>query len=436
MQYLDGGLQPRQLIPSDPGRVHDWGMSQYPQTPGQWPGQQQPQWGHPATQQPAWGQPPRPSMAPPQPARPQGWQAGPGQSQWQQHQNWQQPAPQYPGGYRPPQPPPRKSNTSVIVAVGIIGLAMASTLFAWGQSRSGTSASTQTTTRVSPTVSPVITTEVSTPVTTPVTTTPTTTTPVTTTTSPPAGVGTNVLPERTWDQLPGPNSTNEFWVTLQQNPLYEQQVPTMDCPAVPSPISTGSQFENFATATLQCQHAGWKGAFAAIGEDLPMPKITFIDGEVQSACGKAGASVSFYCGTWDGSSYGIYVHSELIEGSNSWWRLRVHETLAHEFGHHVQMMAGVMWAAANVANLGGMDNLERSRRIELQTSCWAGRLLVATEATQFTAQDLETFVTWSQRDQDEYHGTKESNQYWWQRGMYSPTVGGCNTFTVGPERVT
>lgn len=422
-------------------------MSQFPgQGHGQWPAQQ-PQ---------RWGQAPAPQNHP-QPGRPTGWPAGPAPRQpsgqfgpvgpWPAYQNWQQPAPQYPGpgqGFRPPPPPPRRGNTmGLVLAVGVLGLAIVFGLFAWGRSRDTVVATTQTIAETSSQVLDLAPTPSQPPTTSeppstepPTTEPPVTTEPPTTEAPPSTAIGLGVLPQRSWDQLPGPHSTNEHWVTLQQNTLYAADVPTMSCPAIPTSFDSAKAFQTFASTTLDCQYAGWVPAFAGIGVELPMPKVTFIDGAVQSPCGKSGENVSFYCGTWDGSSYGIYVHTSLIEQSNEWWRLRAFETLAHEFGHHVQMVSGIMWAAQQVTTAGGMQNAERSRRMELQTSCWAGRLLLQTPATQFNEADLQTYIDWTQRDQDEWHGSRASNEYWWQRGMYMTKVGGCNTFTVGPERVS
>lgn len=255
------------------------------------------------------------------------------------------------------------------------------------------------------------------------------------TAAPPSTTGAPVLPGRSWDALPAPHSQDPSWLVLQRNELNGQPIPMMACPGVPDRFTTTGQFKAFATGTLACQHEGWSTTFAAVGQPLPMPSVTFVTDGVQTPCGRAGDEVSFYCGTWDGSSYGIYVQMNLLEQSNEWWRLRAFETLAHEFGHHVQMMNGTMYHSNQLVSTGELEQTEASRRLELQTSCWASRLLYQTPATRFSRADHDELVLWSQEDQDEWHGSAASNQYWWQRGLYMDRVGGCNTWTVDAARV-
>ncbi|MGD8215981.1 neutral zinc metallopeptidase [Aestuariimicrobium sp. Y1814] len=174
--------------------------------------------------------------------------------------------------------------------------------------------------------------------------------------------------------------------------------------------------------------------FQGAGTRLPRPSLYFISGPTQTPCGKI--SGSYYCGYFDLSETNIYLHSDLITDTNQWWRLRAFDTIAHEYGHHVQMAGGLFRASTAISDAGTMTVAERQRRLELQASCWAARIAVATPVTQYSPRDHAIFIQWSQRDQDEYHGSAASNQYWWQRGQYMSKVGGCNTWTVGSSRVS
>lgn len=355
-----------------------------------------------------------------------------------------------PGGpHRPAMPPrpPRRSNSSgVVIGVLVLGLALAGTMVRLFGGESSDHQARQTTTMRTtqrPTTQPV-TTEPQT--TEPTTTEPTTTEPATTqttttqqqsteqqTTEPPPS---EPLPRRSWGTLPPPHSNAQPWRILQTNSIYGYDIPMMKCPSVLAKFTSDAQYRSYINNTIQCQWRGWKTVFDKAGEDLPKPKVLFISGAVQSPCGRAGAEVSFYCGSWDGSNYTMYMHTNLAKQSNEWWRLRAFETSAHEFGHHVQMMSGVMYQSAVLADQGTIPSDEASRRRELQTSCWAMRLTYQTPVTKFSREDYDVIVEWSAQDQDSEHGSAESNTYWWQRGLYMKKVGGCNTWTVGAKYVS
>lgn len=349
------------------------------------------------------------------------------------------------GGFGQAPPPPRGNNTGLVVAVALLALAVGFGAFALSrdQGSAGPVTVAATTTAAStqpPSTQPPSTQPPTSPVVTPTTPSPSPTTPSPTTTTPttPAQqpTGTQLLPQRSWDQLPGPHSSNQEWVVLQQNRIYDYDIPTMTCPDVPSSYTSAEQFRTWATHTFNCQHNGWVPVFRAMGANLPRPKLTFIGSEpVQSACGKV-QNTSFYCGTWDNSSMGIYLTYDLMEQSNSWFRLRAFNTVTHEYVHHVQHVRRILYSGAVLTTAGTLENMERSRRVELQAQCVAARILVSTGATRFSQADYDIYIRWTEQDQPSSHGSAESNQYWWQRGMYMTKVGGCNTWTVGSSRVS
>lgn len=341
----------------------------------------------------------------------QQWQP---QHPWQQHQQWLQPGP-VAGPGRPAVPAPRRTNAPLLVAAAVLVVAVGFTAIVL--TRPSPTAGTRTA------VTPQVTPEVTTPE----------VTPVITTTAPPTGL--DVLPQRSWDSLPGANSTDEHWVVLQQNNLYGQPVPTMSCPEVPADgtFASETEFEVFMTAAIDCQRAGWEKTFGAIGQELVKPELTFIDGRVQTACGVS--ETTFYCGVWDDSYHGIFVQHTVMQEVAS-FRQMPFFTAAHEFAHHVQHMSKISWNGAMLSHLGRLDTMERSRRLELQASCWTSRIMAATPQVNFSQSDYAQYIDWTERDLGEVHGSAASNQYWWQRGFYMDQLSGCNTWTVDAGKVT
>ncbi len=320
-----------------------------------------------------------------------------------------------------------------IVGIGALVLMVIGAAFlSSARSASPTATWTRPPSTVAPQPTPTPTTTRPTPTPTPTTTrprpTPRPTTPKPTPVKP--------LPDRKWEQLPGPHSNHPTWVTLQRNRIYSYDIPVPKCPATPAPFTSRSQFRTFATNYLNCQHNAWLPVFKRAGRSLPKPKVVFFNetSTLSTRCGTVKRSrVSFYCGHPDYGSYTIFVNENLMTQSNNWWRLRAAETLSHEYGHHVQQMSSILGTSYQLQ--GSMSTNEISRRIELQTSCWSMRMLYHTKSLAFTRRDHDIIYAWTARDQDAKHGSAASMRYWSMRGLYMSKISGCNTWVVGSNAV-
>ncbi|MGJ6980186.1 neutral zinc metallopeptidase [Aestuariimicrobium soli] len=249
------------------------------------------------------------------------------------------------------------------------------------------------------------------------------------TNAPPATV-----PRVDWGPLPKPTATDSWGWLLQQGPLNAQKIPTATCPRLPDPIPSGPAFRALANKLVDCELARWTKPVADSGHTLERPAVTFFNGTVNSECGNVrNSQVSFYCGAGTGT---IYVHTRVTRESNEGWRLRLAETIVHEFFHHVQATTGILEARYRVVQA-GMNDDEASRRTELQALCVSTRILATTPAWGFTRQDYN-LIAYSLRHtpQDAQHGSTTSNDYWGRRGFSMVLVGGCNTWTVPASRVS
>ena len=78
------------------------------------------------------------------------------------------------------------------------------------------------------------------------------------------------------------------------------------------------------------------------------------------------------------------------------------------------------------------DEMEVSRRIELQDICSTSRLQL-TLNLGITADDYKSFLKTPLGDEE--HGTKETIIHWKNRGFYMTTLQGCNTWGVSSREV-
>ncbi len=328
---------------------------QYPPT-AQYPQQQPPQ--YPQQQYP--GRPPMPGQ-PPMPPPGYGYPRPPG--------THAPPWLQYPGHQHLLAPRP-KSNSGALVAtivvavlVGAVGLVGLLALNDKGDAvaDTGYDSSTSTTETTSSEPEPTTTYETS-------TTTEDTTT-----------------DEETTDDTPTETTREgpEPVYALADNPLFSGDVgtPAVTCSLARWDTSPAGAAAFFQSA-LPCLDAAWQPIMEYQGLPFFTPGIAFPEGtEWSSPCGTTsgggGAVAAFYCSA-DNTLYMPFAGLQTeMYGAHPGVYLAV---LAHEYGHHVQAMSGVLDTYGDARYNAGVDTeagLELSRRLELQAQCFSGMFLAA-----------------------------------------------------------
>lgn len=227
---------------------------------------------------------------------------------------------------------------------------------------------------------------------------------------------------------PLPPADGSLDAALQSNPLYALHPPELShCPKQTT-LRDEKGWRKVVRQQWKCVHEAWVPIFEKMGWSTKMPEVMFYPGVgSKSDCGYFEAP-AFYCAAKGGSVYFGGAHLEMAEQ----WDLSVNEMVNHEYGHHVQALAGISraWAAKSEAD----DSL--IRRSELQAVCWSGMMTVRNDAVEFGADDVKS---WGKRlrtmQESEQHGTRASLVNWGTRGLQAQTIGDCNTWTVDAERV-
>lgn len=416
-QYPGGGLYPGgqypQQAPAGP---------QY-QGPGGGPGYGQPHGGYlpPGGPAPAGGQPPW---------RPGQYAGPPGPNQQLPHGlGWGQ---QPPGGPRPP----KKRNPAVValvvlgvVGVGVVALAavMAGALQdatkvsqpAPTASYSPTGAPTR-----QPSVGPSQRVTTSVPTTVPTITRPTA--PRTTT--------------RT-------NPTQTAAATVTRNKLYAAgTMASVGCRESNARPSAAPGARANYTQLRSCLNRAWPAIVGRAGYTFRPPTVVSFSGRVTTPCGTGyDTAPPFYCGTnetiymnlrEDVGNYNRYNH---VPG-RVWARMWMLHQFAHEYGHHVQGLTGILAANWDMRYSAPTRTaaLEMSRRLELQASCFSDVFIGANRRTYpITGQSLRQWewLIGNVTDRANDHGDAANHKFWARRGYNSRNPGSCNTFTASPARV-
>ena len=187
----------------------------------------------------------------------------------------------------------------------------------------------------------------------------------------------------------------------------------------------------------------WSAAFQASDQEFAQPGTVLFEGQVDTDCGSATSAVGpFYCPV-DQTIYidlGFYQQLESQFGAEGGPFAEMY-VIAHEYGHHVQNLLGLLE--------GGRDaGAERGAvRTELQADCfagvWAGNAVEtgfleplrreeigqALDAAETIGDDRIQEQTQGQVNPETWtHGSSEQRQQWFLTGLEQASANACNTF--------
>ncbi len=187
----------------------------------------------------------------------------------------------------------------------------------------------------------------------------------------------------------------------------------------------------------------WSGAFAASGNQYQRPVTTLFTDGIDTACGGATSAVGpFYC-PLDQTIYidlGFYQQLETQFGAEGGPFAEMY-VIAHEYGHHVQNLLGLLEQGRDAGAEGG------AVRTELQADCFAGvwggnavdtgflepltreQIGQALDAASVIGDDRIQEQTQGQVNPETWtHGSSEQRQEWFVRGLEEQSADACDTF--------
>jgi hypothetical protein len=230
-------------------------------------------------------------------------------------------------------------------------------------------------------------------------------------------------PRPTATRPPRPPPTEPRQI-LVRNPLYDQRIAATTCGQPPRPLPTGRRSdEGYLNAMMRCLSRVYSGPLQAAGYRLTTPPVLVYTGTVQTPCGEGlkGYPI-FYCP----ANQTIYSSAGSIAEYGETVRLAGYWIAFHEYAHHVQRRIDVLAAAYTRDE----DQLQISRRIELQADCFMGMTGIAMRSTGLTRSDRAEMDAWRQAVPDEIHGRSASQLYWINRGFGTDAFGRCSTWTA------
>lgn len=160
---------------------------------------------------------------------------------------------------------------------------------------------------------------------------------------------------------------------LNQTQTQTQPGQTSDKPYV-SQNPQEEERKHFVATVLASTEDVWRNQFKAMGKTYREPTLVLFSGQVNSACGMAGAAMGpFYC-PGDSKLYiDLSFYDELKDRFGAPGDFAQAYVVAHEVGHHVQNLLGISEQVNQLrSRLSEKEFNKISVRMELQADFFAG----------------------------------------------------------------
>ena len=244
-------------------------------------------------------------------------------------------------------------------------------------------------------------------------------------------------------------------ILTRDQPRYEQPYR----PPQPGPNAqrrTGTPSDDtgrFVAAVLGSADAQWKVIFDKAGQSYRGPRLVMFRGGTRSACGAASSAMGpFYCP----ADREVYLDTAFFQDLETKFRgctgsacnfSRAY-VIAHEVGHHVQNLLGILPKVQQQQRTVSQVDANRLQvRVELQADCFAGVWAHHAEKQYkfLDPGDIDAALQTAAAIGDDMlqrrargtvvpdsftHGTSEQRKRWFTTGFQQGTIAACNTFSA------
>jgi uncharacterized protein len=211
----------------------------------------------------------------------------------------------------------------------------------------------------------------------------------------------------------------------------------------------------FVAAVLGDTEDRWTEIFQSLGKSYERPKLVLFSGATRSACGAAQSAMGpFYCPN-DRRVYldtGFFRQIETrfrgCDAGSKACQFSQAYVIAHEVGHHVQNLLGILPKAQQAqAAMGRAEANQLQVRIELQADCLAGVWANHSEAKWKFLEpgDIDAALQTASAIGDDTlqmqaqgyvvpdaftHGSAEQRKHWFSTGLQAGALKSCDTFAA------
>ncbi len=242
-----------------------------------------------------------------------------------------------------------------------------------------------------------------------------------------------------------------IWLATGTNPLdmltgtSTTGVPSTSTQSRPLPEAGQDELADFVGVVVNDTETFWGEVFQQNGSTYAEPSVVLFTGLTESGCGTAQASTGpFYCPLDQKVYIDLSFYDDLRERFGAAGDFAQAYVIAHEVGHHVQQLTGVLPDFnQRRASMSQEEQNAYSVRIELQADCYAGIWAnYIGRQNWLEAGDIDEAMNAANSIGDDRltggrvpntaftHGTSEQRMRWFDRGFSSGNVAQCDTLNA------
>ena len=214
------------------------------------------------------------------------------------------------------------------------------------------------------------------------------------------------------------------------------------------PTAEEEALAKFSSQILAGTEDVWAKEFKKMGRTYQPPRLVLFTGSVQSGCGGASSSMGpFYCSADQSVYIDLSFFTQMKKQLGADGDFAYAYVIAHEVGHHVQYLLGILDSAhQQMSRVSEKESNRISVRLELQADYFAG-IWAYHDNQMFNSLengDIEEGLNVASKIGDDYlqkqaqgytvpdafnHGTSAQRVRWLRKGLNSGDVNGADTFS-------
>lgn len=220
------------------------------------------------------------------------------------------------------------------------------------------------------------------------------------------------------------------------------------------PTEREQQFAIFASQILAGTEDVWTQEFQKMGMTYRAPKMVLYTGSTTSGCGQASSSIGpFYCSADETVYIDLSFFDQMERQMGAGGDFAYAYVIAHEVGHHVQYLLGILNDAhQQMARMSERDANRMSVRLELQADYFAGVWANHDNRMYGSLEDgdIEEGLNAASKIGDDYlqkqaqgytvpdsfnHGRSDQRVKWLKKGFTRGTIEDGDTFSPSYENL-